>query len=93
MVRPAFHCDWRLRPSERMVCRNPQLATLDRRLNHAFSVAVQAGVPRASLRREQDRWENVRERAARRSPAAVAAAYRQRIAQLDALAAHRHARR
>jgi uncharacterized protein YecT (DUF1311 family) len=85
-VRPAFHCDWARRPSERMVCGDAQLAQYDRQLNRAFTQAVRAGVPRAPLRAAQDRWVMRREQAARRSRDAVADLYRQRIAELTALA-------
>jgi hypothetical protein len=88
-VRPAFHCDWRLRPSEQMVCADPELAGLDRQLNHAFTLAVRSGVSRAALREQQDDWELARERAARRSPGAVAELYRERIDDLLALAERR----
>ncbi|WP_133254990.1 lysozyme inhibitor LprI family protein [Phenylobacterium hankyongense] len=85
-VKPAFHCDWALRPSERMVCNDAQLAQYDRQLNRAFTQAVRSGVPRAQLRAAQDRWVLRREQAARRSREAVADLYRRRIAELNALA-------
>lgn len=86
-ARPAFHCDWALRPSERMVCNDAELAALDNRLNRAFNAAVRAGAPRSWLREEQDRWVMVdRERAARHSRWAVEDLYRERIAELDDLA-------
>jgi uncharacterized protein YecT (DUF1311 family) len=84
--RPAFHCDWRLRISERMVCDDPTLAALDQQLNRAFGAAVRAGAPRAELRAEQDAWVFRRDAVARRSPGALADYYRARIAHLDALA-------
>lgn len=84
--RPAFHCDWRLRPSEAMICADPQLSAYDRELNRAFRLAVEAGAPRAWLREDQDEWVFERERVARRGgPEAVAEAYRRRIAELQAL--------
>jgi uncharacterized protein YecT (DUF1311 family) len=88
-VRPASHCDSRLRPSEQMVCADPELAALDRQLNHAFNLAVRSGASREALREEQDDWEMARERAARRSPAAVADLYRKRIDDLMSLAEQR----
>lgn len=68
-----------------MVCDDPELARLDRRLDGAFEQAVASGVPYRSLRAEQDDWLSIREDAARQSPAAVASVYRQRIAELNAL--------
>jgi len=88
-TRPAFHCDWRLRPSEKMVCADATLAQLDRQLNHAYGQALRAGVPRAQLRREQDAWVFRREAAARRSRAALVSYYNRRIDQLEALARRR----
>jgi uncharacterized protein len=84
--RPAFHCDWSLRPSERMVCGDVELSELDRRLNVAFNRAVAAGVPRAPLRAEQDDWVWQRERAAEDSREAVADLYRGRIDVLNGMA-------
>ena len=83
---PAFHCDWRLRPSEKMVCGDAELSGLDRRLNSAFSRAVSAGVPRAALRAEQDAWVWRRERAAQQSRQAVEDLYRERIQVLTRMA-------
>jgi len=84
--RPAFHCDGALRPSERMVCGDAELSRLDRRLNHAFHLAVRAGAARQPLRAQQDRWEQAREQAARQGKAAVARLYRERIATLESFA-------
>jgi len=83
---PAFHCDWRLRPSEQLVCSDAELSGLDRRLNQAFSRAVAAGVPRAPLRAEQDAWVWRRERAAQQSRQAVEDLYRERIQTLTEMA-------
>jgi uncharacterized protein YecT (DUF1311 family) len=69
-----------------MVCNDPELAQLDRQLNRAFTAAVRAGVPRASLRSRQDAWVFRREAIGRRSRAALADYYRQRIGQLNAMA-------
>ena len=85
-VRTAFHCDWRLRRSERMICGSPRLAQLDRQLNHAYGEALAAGLPRGGLRREQDAWV-LRREAAARSPATLEAYYQRRIRELTAMAA------
>jgi len=69
-----------------MVCGDRRLGQLDRRLNHAFYLALLAGVPRDRLRAEQDRWEDLSERAARHGKGAVARLYERRIARLRALA-------
>lgn len=87
IARPSFNCAYARSRSERMVCGDPQLARLDRRLNRAFAAAVDAGVPRRPLRALQDRWiVGEREAAAHRSPDALADAYRRRIAELEDLA-------
>jgi len=83
-VRPAFHCDWRLRRSERMICEDPALARLDRELNHSYGMAIRAGVSRPLLRQTQDRWVMRRESEAR-SPRELAQYYRRRIAELRAM--------
>ncbi len=83
---PAFDCrDARTR-AEAMVCEDPQLAAADRRMNEAFRRAAQAGAPYDQLRYEQEDWLSIRERAARRSPQAVAQVYAQRIDELDKMA-------
>jgi uncharacterized protein YecT (DUF1311 family) len=83
---PAFNCGGALRRSERMICNDPVLSELDRRLNRSFTRAVRAGAPRAELRAIQDDWVFRRETVARHSAAALADYYRARIRQLDALA-------
>lgn len=82
-VRPSFNCRYARSQSERMVCDDPQLAALDRRLNRAFQQAVASGMPYRDLRAEQDDWLRIREDAARRAgPEAVESVYRQRIREL-----------
>ncbi|HZZ66952.1 MAG TPA: hypothetical protein VFE18_02160 [Phenylobacterium sp.] len=48
----------------------------------AYQDAAAAGIPPALLFREQVNWLNAREAAARRSPAAIAGLYRERIRDL-----------
>lgn len=83
---PAFNCRFARSPSERLVCGDAELATLDRRLNRAFDRAVSSGIPFRELRAEQDDWLNIREDAALHSPEAVESVYRQRIRELNAIA-------
>lgn len=85
-VQPSFNCRYAGTPAERMICADPELASLDRRLDRAFERAVASGIPYRELRAEQDDWLSIREDAARRSPAAVESVYRQRIAELNDLA-------
>lgn len=83
---PGFECrDARTR-AEAMVCEDPALAAADRRMNEAFRRAAQSGTPYDELRGEQDDWLSIRERAARRSPEAVAQIYAQRIDELNEMA-------
>lgn len=86
VVQPSFNCRYASSRSERMVCGDPELARLDRRLDRAFERAVASGIPYRELRAEQDDWLSIREDAARRSPDAVGSIYRQRIAELEDLA-------
>lgn len=85
-AQPSFSCRYASTRSERMICEDPELARLDRRLDSAFQRAVASGVPYRELRAEQDDWLAIREDAARRSPEAVESIYRQRIAELEDLA-------
>ncbi len=85
-ARPSFNCRYAGTRAERMICADPVLAQLDRRLDRAFDRAVSSGIPYRELRAEQDDWLAIREDAARRSPAAVESIYRQRIAELNDLA-------
>lgn len=84
--RPSFDCADAGTRAERMVCEDPALAAADRRLARAFRRATESGVPYRELRAEQDDWLEIREDAARRSPAAVASIYEQRIQELNAMA-------
>lgn len=79
---PSFNCRYARSGAEQMVCREPQLAAADRRLNDAFEQAIAAGAPRRMLRLEQDDWLQIREDAARMSPRAVGQIYEQRIGEL-----------
>jgi uncharacterized protein len=88
-VRPSFDCSGASSYAEEMVCAEPDLAAADRRLARAFQSALRAGVPYDMLRNEQDDWLAIREQAARRSPAAVASIYDQRIDELNAMARSR----
>ena len=81
---PSFNCRYARSASERLVCRDPGLAALDRGLNAAYEEAIAAGADRRSLRAAQDRWLAVRERAAP-DPDAVADVYRRRIEELGAM--------
>jgi len=81
---PSFNCRGARSTSERMVCSDPELAALDRRLNAAYEDAIAAGASRRELRAEQDRWLSTREAAAP-DPDAVAQVYRRRIRELNAM--------
>jgi uncharacterized protein len=81
---PSFNCRYARSVSERLVCDDPRLAALDRRLNAAYEDAIAAGVSRRRLRAEQDNWLLTREHAAP-DPDAVEDAYRRRIEELRAL--------
>ena len=73
--------------AEELVCEDPALSRADRRLQQAYSRAMQSGaMPRRDLRDEQLDWLALRENAARRSPFEVRSLYEQRIDELNALA-------
>ena len=85
-TRASFDCAGAASLGERMVCEDPGLAAADRQMSRAYRRALDAGAPPAELREDQRDWLDIREVAARRSPGAVAAIYRQRIAELEELA-------
>ena len=69
-----------------MVCADPVVASADRDLKQAYQNAQAAGAPAERLRADEIDWLLFRDSAARRSPAELALAYRQRIDQLNRLA-------
>jgi uncharacterized protein YecT (DUF1311 family) len=81
---PSFSCRSARTQAERMICADPDLAALDRRLNAAFEDAIAAGANRRELRAEQDKWLSRREAAAP-DPDAVADVYRRRIGELNSM--------
>jgi hypothetical protein len=83
---PSFNCAYARSPAERMICGDAQLASLDRQMSRAYRRALDVGVPRHILDRQQAVWMSARERAAEDGPAAVADVYGQRIAELEGLA-------
>lgn len=82
----SFDCNDARSPAEEMVCRDSGLAAADRELARTYRRALEAGAPSRQLRAEQQDWYEIREDAARRSPAAVSRVYRQRIDELNRLA-------
>ena len=67
-------------------CNDPAILEEEADLQQAYGRAVTAGAPADALRSTQIEWLLKRDEAGRRSPAALASAYRQRIAQLNAMA-------
>jgi uncharacterized protein YecT (DUF1311 family) len=86
VTRPSFNCRYARSQAERMVCTDPQLAAADRRMAQAYRQALDAGVPRQILDRQQAAWMAAREDAARFGPAAVADVYGERTAELQGMA-------
>jgi uncharacterized protein YecT (DUF1311 family) len=86
---PSFDCRHARTVSENMVCDDPALALADRVMDQSYEMALAAGVPRETLRAEQDDWRAIRESAARYSRDAVADVYAQRIDELRAMADER----
>jgi uncharacterized protein YecT (DUF1311 family) len=73
-------------PGEALACGDPGLGAAERRLNRAYREAQDAGVPAATLERQQQRWRAARAAAAREAPWAVRDVYQARIAELQDLA-------
>ncbi len=67
-------------------CPDPAITAAETDLQAAYQRARNAGAPADQLRAGQIDWLITRQAAANRSPADLAGAYRQRIAQLNALA-------
>ena len=85
---PSFDCAQSASAAEELVCNDETLAAQDRRLASAWRRAMDSGVPMHRLRRQQQRWLDAREDAARHAPDEVADLYDQRIQELDEVAAY-----
>lgn len=75
---PSFDCTRARQPSERAVCRSPQLSALDVELARAYAAAASRGMTNA---REQGAWMVQRNRCGN-DAGCLASIYRQRLAQL-----------
>jgi uncharacterized protein YecT (DUF1311 family) len=78
-------CRYTRTRAERLICRDPELAMLDRNLARAYDRALDSGVSRRMLRRDQRDWLAERDRAARFSGDAVYDVYVARIGELENL--------
>jgi len=88
-ARPSFNCRHARARSEQMVCGSGALAALDRRMSSMFYSALaraDAGT-RAALRRSRDRFLAFRNRCG--DEACVAQAYRDRMDEIEDIAARR----
>lgn len=85
---PSFDCADSASAAEELVCGDAALAAQDRRLADAWRRALDAGVPMHRLRRQQQRWLDAREDAARHAPEEVSDLYDQRIQELDEVAGY-----
>lgn len=85
---PSFDCADSASAAEELVCGDAALAAQDRRLAGAWRRALDAGVPLHRLRRQQQRWLDAREDAARHAPEEVPDLYDQRIQELDMVAGY-----
>jgi len=81
--RPIRHSDKSCAP---YACPDPEITAAEADLQAAYQRARSAGAPADQLRAGQIDWLLTRQAAANRSPAELAGVYRQRIAQLNALA-------
>lgn len=68
------------------ICADASIAAADQDMRRAYQRALRSGASAAALRAQQDDWLALREEAARRSPSDLAAAYEERIADLNAIA-------
>jgi hypothetical protein len=68
------------------------LPQLKARMTKAYALAVKAGTPKSVLKARQAEWPALKAKAEKKGPAAVAALYKTRAAQLEALAKKTSAR-
>lgn len=80
----SFDCARARSPAERLVCADPVLSSLDERLAAAYRAALAAVPWKQRLRGAQAEWLRARRDRAAGDRAAMAAAYRARIAGLEA---------
>ncbi|WP_340644548.1 hypothetical protein [Phenylobacterium sp.] len=80
---PSFDCTQSASAAEELVCNDAELAAQDRTLAASWRRALDSGIPAWRLRRQQQRWLDAREDAARNAPDEVADLYDQRIQELD----------
>jgi uncharacterized protein YecT (DUF1311 family) len=81
--RPTRQSDKACRP---YACPDPEITAAEGDLQQAYQRALRAGAPADQLRAGQVEWLLARQAAANHSPADLPGIYRQRIAQLNALA-------
>lgn len=86
-VKPSFNCRYARRYGEIAACRDAGLASLDRQMAAQFHRALAGASPGARTMLERSRNRFLRSRDACRSYACVAAAYRQRIAEINSIMA------
>jgi hypothetical protein len=79
-------CEGREAGMAQLLCRDPQLASLDRQVNAAFAAAMRGSAAPGELADDQESWILRRDRAARETPDVVPDLYRERIAVLQARA-------
>jgi uncharacterized protein len=84
MRRPPAPCRAPSVAADRLVCSEPALASLDRRMRAAYARAIAAGADRLEIDRGQARWHGARDRAT--EPGQLAQLYQRRIADLEAAA-------
>lgn len=77
--------------ADRLVCSEPALASLDRRMRAAYVRAIAAGADRLEIDRGQARWHGARDRTT--EPGQLERLYLRRIADLEAAAARPPGRR
>jgi hypothetical protein len=79
-------CALKSTESAEAACRAAEMAGLRAKMGHAYVQAVKAGMTKSALKTRQAEWAVLRSKAERKGPDAVAALYRTRAAQLEALA-------
>jgi uncharacterized protein YecT (DUF1311 family) len=80
-ARSTSRCRFAPTPAERLLCANPQLQTVDRRMKQAYRKALAAGADREILEGEQAAWRTARNGASDRRE--MADLYARRLRELE----------
>ncbi len=86
---PAFDCRKAQGEAQALICKDPDLAALDRQLDEVYRAALsKAKKDKSALRADQDEWAKIRDACAKdpdAMPACLGRSYQARVGELQAL--------